>query len=274
VSVALDALAGRHRGGTLLVVSCGPSARHWREVRSRLGPDVVVACVKQAIFLCGAEAEIHFFNPYNAQRFWPHNRRALRVDVQDRDAPPTFNAADLVFTLDPESLEDISRSVAATRRFEDHTIAKTGLVRPWGPGIMYDAVLHLAVHFGFGAIHTVGWDIVAERVSVAAERSPRIAHFYDPREPGAPVQETFEWLGQDPREYRRAARRRHWRGEIYNRVPKRDVQGEVLLIQDSLPSLAAWLGSEGVALTIHSRLEGNPVDPSLRPHVVDLTPSP
>jgi hypothetical protein len=230
--------------------------------------------VKQAIFLCGAEAEIHFFNPYNAQRFWPHNRGALRVDVQDRDAPPTFNAADLVFTLDPVSLEDISRSVAATRRFEDHTIARTGLVRPWGPGILYDAAFYLALHLGFTAIHTVGWDVLAERVSACSERSPRIEHFYDPREAGAPIQDSFEWLGRDPREYRRDARRRHWRGEIYNRVPKRDVQGEVRLIQESVPRLRDWLGSHGVALTIHCRLEGNPVDSSLKPHIVDLTPTP
>ena len=264
----LAALAGTYAGRTLLVVSCGPSAALWRGVLSRLGGDAVIACVKQAIFLCRRRAAIHFFNPYNAQRYWPHNRRALRVDVRDHFAPRTFNASDLAFTLDPTTTGDLARSVASTGRFEDHTMARTGLVRPWGPGIMYDVVFYLASHLGFRSVHTVGWDAVALPVSTSDGPRP-LSHFYDrPGRPVAPVQ-TFEWIGREPRAYRRSTLARHLLGALYNRVPKADVQGEVAAIVRSLPRLFDWLASEGMSLTIHSRLESNPIDPSIRPHVVD-----
>ena len=265
---ALEEVAGAHEGETLLVVSCGPSATLWREVLSGLAPGTVVACVKQAIHLCGSRAALHFFNPFNAQRYWPHNRGALRVDVQDQLAPPSFNSADLVFTLDPATTDDLSRSVASTGRFEDHTIERTGLIRPWGPGIMHEVVFFLANFLGFRTLHTVGWDVVA--IPGADEDGlRRLTHFYDPPRTSGAVVETFEWSGQEWPSYRRRALLRHLRGAIYNRMPKADVQDEVGTIIRSLPRLFEWIESEGTSLTVHTQLRGNVVDPSIRPHIVD-----
>jgi hypothetical protein len=256
----------------LLLVSCGPSAGLWERVLATLPDDSVVACVKQAIFLCRRRAAIHFFNPYNAQRYWPHNRHALRVDVRDHFAPRAFNAADLVFTLDPATTGDLSRSLAATGRWEDHTIARSGTLRPWGPGILHDVAFHLTTHLGFAALHTVGWDVIA--LPAAGGAGPRrVSHFYDPPRGPAPGVATFEWHGQDPRSYRRRALLRHLRGAMYNRVPKADVQGEVGAVVASLPGLADWLASAGTQLTIHTRLGGTAVDARLRPHLLDWTES-
>jgi hypothetical protein len=270
----LERLEDTYAGRTLLIVSCGPSAKHWREVRSTLPGDTVIGCVKQAIFLCGKEASLHFFNAYNAQRYWPHNRKALRVDVEWRepDGPPSFNSGNLVFSFDPTTAQDVSCSVASTGRFEDYTIQRTGLVRPWGPGIMYDVVLYLAVFLGFRRIHTIGWDVVAEPVR-AAENALQISHFYDPHEAAKRDGEMFEWLGQDPRRYRRQAYLRHLRGLMYNRMPKTDSLGEVRTIVKALPRLFEWLEAEGTSLTVHSQLRGNAVDAAVRPHVVDLSKS-
>jgi hypothetical protein len=269
----LERLGDTYRGRTLLVVSCGPSAKQWRDVRSTLPGDTVIGCVKQAIFLCGGEASLHFFNVYNAQRYWPHNRKALRVDVGEPDGPPSFNSSDLLFSGDPATAADVSCSLSATGKFEDYTIQKTGLVRAWGPGIMYDVVLYLAVFLGFRSIHTVGWDVVAEPVSVAHD-TLRISHFYDPHEAAKNRREGFEWIGEDPRRYRRKAYLRHLCGLIYNRMPKTDPFGEVRAIVGSLPRLFEWLEAEGTSLTIHSQLGGNAVDAAVRPHVVDLSVSP
>ena len=39
-----------------------------------------------------------------------------------------------------------------------YTFEKTGLMRTWGAGIMYELVLFFAYHLGFSDIKTVGWD--------------------------------------------------------------------------------------------------------------------
>lgn len=270
VTVKLESLKGRYRGRTLLVVSCGPSARHWEEVRSRLPDDTVIACIKQAIFLCGKEASIHFFNAFNSQRYFPHNRTALKVCVDDAKSPVCFNSRDLAFSLDPATCGGLSDSVASTGKFEAYTIERTGLLKPWGPGIIYEVVAYLSIFLGFQDIHTVGWDVASEPEQPAGGAT-RIAHFYDsPLAASRAPSTEREWLVANQVRYRLKAYARHLLGLPYNRMPKLDTEGEIPAIVRSLPRFFEWLEAEGTSLTMHTEVGTRSINDSIRRHIVDL----
>ena len=52
----------------------------------------------------------------------------------------------------------INESQAGKLSFDDYTLDKT-MNRMYGPGIMYETVIHLALYLGVKKIVTLGWDI-------------------------------------------------------------------------------------------------------------------
>ena len=52
----------------------------------------------------------------------------------------------------------MTQSIAYTGDYENMMFDK-GLPRPWGPGIMYELAIPLAVHLGVKKIVTIGWDV-------------------------------------------------------------------------------------------------------------------
>ena len=261
----LNQIKGSYKDRTLLVVSCGPSAPRWTYVLSILPKNTVIACVKQAVFLCKSEASLHFFNAYNCQRYYPYNKNALRIYIGDSYVPISFNGFDLSLSLNETTMGDITKSIAYTGRFEDHTIDKTGFNRCWGPGIMYDAVVYTAIFLGFRSIHTIGWDIAVEPPEIAKDDIRRINHFYDLKiEPLAYLEHDNLTL------YKMKAFTRHVRGQVYNGVPKTDALGEICTIIRSLPRFFDWLQSERVTLTMHTYAQGKPIDQRIRQHVNDV----
>jgi hypothetical protein len=266
----LEQLEGAFRGRTLLVVSCGPSATEWKKVRAKLPDDLVIGCVKQAIFLCANDAQIHFFNPFNCNRYFPHNRKALKVFVDDECAPKTFNPRDLSFYLDPKTCSGLEATVAATGRFEDYTIENSGTRKPWGPGILYEIVFYLAIHLGFSEVHTIGWDVVREQQNFEAPER-QLEHFYDDKQPTVTSAVTsYEWCTKWSAVYGFKALGRHILGRGYNRMPKSDPMGEIPLILRSLPTFFHWIESHGISVTVHSFLNHEIADPAIRAHVMNL----
>ena len=51
---------------------------------------------------------------------------------------------------------------------------KNRLDRPWGPSIMHETVLYMAVHLGVSRIRTIGWDHIDPK-----GKKNKINHFYD-----------------------------------------------------------------------------------------------
>jgi hypothetical protein len=259
------------RGRPLLLVSCGPTATHWRKVRSGLPDNALIGCVKQAIFLCKKEAELHFFNAFNCQRYFPYNRNTLRVFVADEESPINFNPADLTFELDPSTCTSLETSVAGTGDFESYTIERAGRVKPWGPGIVYEIVVYLALHLGIREIHTIGWDVAREPLHPKFEQAP-LNHFYDSkRDLRASFRDDFEWLSVNPSAYATKAFLKHIFGQTYNRMPHTDRLGEVPMIVKSLPSFFSWVDSIGISIKVHTALGEEVIDPRVRSNVIDLT---
>jgi hypothetical protein len=284
----LERLKDRYAGRSLLVVSCGPSARYWRRVRRTLPKDAVLACIKQAIFICHEEARIHFFNPYNCQRYHPYNKKALKIFVAEQQGPPCFNTSDLVFSLDPRTCGSLANTVASTGKFDEYTIDKAGLLKPWGPGIMYEIVVYLAIYLGFGDIHTIGWDVVAEPERADA-RIADTAHFYDiTQKSNEKEYSEGRWALRSMAQLLRTGTqcfdgpvmntlrlyRRHFQGHIYNKLPKSGIMEENEIVAKSLSGFVDWLSSEQVKLTIHTDVGGRCISKLTRPYVLDVSEAP
>lgn len=254
VGVLENALAGR----SALVVSCGPSMALWREVRARLvDEDPVLVCVKQAALDAGESCDMHFLNFSNLQKYPKFNDHALTFYLGDAEHP-LLDCYDVCYSLDGKA-RVIDDSLSATRAFPAHTLKLTGTVRPWGPGIMHEAVFYTLVHMGIRKITTVGWDI--------ADNAGRNAHFFDAGRP--PAADT--WKGDRLEKVKgvlrktglfrparrivlflrnRAAKAAFKDGKICYKA--RMIPGEALLVASSIPALMAWLESEGVAIEIIS----------------------
>jgi len=212
-------------------------------------PGVLTIAVKQAIDVTGDQTDFHCWNPFNVRKFARPSSTTLRCLVEESTGRiPQWNRSDLAF---PQVSADglLQSSLALHRDFEGYLLADTP-VRPFGPGIMYELVLYLAVHLGVSEIITIGWDI--------ANSGGQNTHFYD-REAGesffqtarptvAPPPSLGDRLPRSLRYPARLAKTRiaHARGQIYNRA--RPLPGETDLVADSTAAAARWLAESGVSV--------------------------
>lgn len=246
----LGTLDRAYDGQRCVIVTCGPSLGDVPadDLRSALDGTLTIA-VKQAINAVGAQADFLCFNSFNVTRYRSPSPTTIRCLVEEpTGSVPQFNRADLRFPQGPDG-GLLDRSLASTLDFEDHHLA-TLQPRPWGPGIMYELVFHLALHLGVGEIITIGWDI--------GDAKGRNTHFYDPELSGdafdrdrgervaAPTLRahlpdvTRRWV-----RWGRAAVR-HSRGQLYNHALP--VAGESQRVAASTADAADWLLRSGVRL--------------------------
>ena len=248
----LDVLRGAYAGHRCVVVTCGPSLGDVapERLRSALEGELTLS-VKQAIDVTAAQTDFLCFNSFNVTRYTTRSPDTITCLVREPTGrTPQLNRADVVFTQSAES-GDLDRSLASTRRFADHRL-DADAPRPWGPGIMYEIVLHLAVHLGVSEIITVGWDI--------ANAAGRNTHFYDARladdEFDRERDEAFRTsttrralpsFARTSARWMRAAVA-HSRGDLYNKaVP---VPGETERVSASTTEANAWLADEGARLRV------------------------
>jgi hypothetical protein len=255
----VGALANALPGRTALVVSCGPSIALWKDIHRSLrdeGVEPIVVCVKQAILQVDGLCDLHFLNPSNLQRYqeYPNDVISFFLGI---DGFPKLQNYDVCFLARPE--KDLEKSLAHTRDFGAHTLARTGELRPWGPGIIQEAVIYTLHHMGIKRIITAGWDI--------ADRNGDNVHFFDHGSPTLParirmtpriiLERCVQALGLSRparhlymafRHYR--ARVAFTRGRICYRT--RMQAGEADMVAASIPDMVRWLASEGVSLEIIS----------------------
>lgn len=246
-------LRSRYAGDTCVVVSCGPSLADMDHVRLRSALDgVLTIAVKQAVEIVGDQTDFHCWNTFNVTRYPRPSESTIRCFV----AEPTgtirqWNEFDLEFPNE-DGMGDLSRSLARNRNFSDHHISDI-VKRPFGPGIMYELVLYLAVHLGVSRIITVGWDI--------ADAKGKNTHYFDSTHDQA-FFEAGRVSSVAPRLQRRTTvvptqvrsivrmlrtRLAHQRGRMYNRT--QSLIGESDLVADSMPDLVAWLAEQGVEMS-------------------------
>lgn len=163
--------------GTCLVLGAGPSLAGFTPQKlAELAEGKTVFAIKQAYLRCPSLVDYHFVNDNN---FTPvtYDRFKTKVVVAapaNHVPRPLVELADYLCVIGNNW--DFSQSLSASHNFDAWTLDKSPFVRPWGPGITYEVVFYMAVHLGFNAIETIGWDL-------GPKGSLYRSHFYDDVKP-------------------------------------------------------------------------------------------
>jgi len=240
----LGDIKGCLKGRVVLVVSAAPSSAKWSEVyKSISGQAPVVACIKQAVEIEGLNSicDIHFINPYNLKKY-KYKNKPLVIFSGAVDAPRVFNDYDLKMNVCKNKNANLSETLASKLNFDDHLFEKSGIVRPWGPGIMYESVFYTLLHMGAKKIITVGWDI--------ADSKGGNKHFYDKKS----IVDIVDYFFRQMCSRFRISIIYNWvsysLGRKYNHAGM--VQGEAEVTSKSVPHIQSWLLSKGTELQIIS----------------------
>lgn len=247
----LDVLKGSHRGERCYLLSCGPSLGTIprEELRARLKDELVIA-VKQAYDVVWGIVDFHLLNSISFKRY--KYVEAKPIVIYER--PPKGDAIvwgskpDLTFTVEGHNpswfREQRLANRLAVRQNYDEYLFERKLGRPWGPGVILELGIYLAVHMEVAELVVIGWDLGPPDVSI-------YDHFYS---------DSPKWSqGRLGRFLRRVTRRRvflplqfarHIMGQVYNKG--------TVECDDTLVSVASsygvyeWLLSKGVRLSLMS----------------------
>lgn len=162
-------LKNSFKGQECYIVGCGPSLKEIDpiELRHKLSNKLVIS-IKQAYRLLPNETDFHVFN-YVHTDVYNYVKRPIVLELT-RFGKVLSPDPDLAVPIDVRTAGRYSHSVVATKRFDDFTFDRS-ILRPFGPGIMYEVCFFLAVHLGASGITTLGFDVAKLK-----------SHFYGPDE--------------------------------------------------------------------------------------------
>lgn len=155
------------RGRDAYIFAGGPSLLDidLERLRPRLA-EALVICIKQSVEVIGADCDLMVMNFCNFSAYdwdsidcpvyWTTFDPSHEGLIRDKKA-----ACDAVFEVienGPNTAEGFSRSTAGRNFWENFARLEDGKAR-WGPGLMYELAMPLALHAGVRHIHLAGWDI-------------------------------------------------------------------------------------------------------------------
>lgn len=169
IPARVEALKDSYKDQDCFIVTAGPSLKNYTEeyLREKLEGKVVIT-IKQALNMLKGVADFHVLNftnfePYSYsgseetivvwevfEQYHPDMilQNKLKVDVM----------LPVVGNHESDIVRRINASQAGQNNFDEWSLDKT-LYRMYGPGLMYEVAIHLAVHLGVKSITTLGWDI-------------------------------------------------------------------------------------------------------------------
>lgn len=189
----LSFLKDKFKGETCYIVSCGPSLKDVdKDKLFEKVKDTCLFSVKQSYFPFKDMVDFHFFNTNNYINY-PNNDDAFFVGSSDWNTESIARAmywknqqvdlctkvAGKIIGRDSTGLGKVTSAPLTKKQYNDdfkglreYTFEKTGLIRQWGAGIMYENVLFFAYHLGFSKIKTIGWDYAKP------DHTGIVEHFY------------------------------------------------------------------------------------------------
>ena len=163
-----------------LVLCSGPSLNDYDiKTIENFAKDKIVFCVKDTILQFYNIANFHIvndgrypglkgiydkFKDIKATKIYSYNYKKYfgKNDLFDLKIPEY---------LDPNSKNDLNNSLLSKKNFEDF-LFENRLDRPWGPGILFEIVFYLIIHFGISKVFILGWDS-------SLDENDRLSHFTD-----------------------------------------------------------------------------------------------
>lgn len=164
----LKLLKNSYKDETCYIVSGGPSLKNYSPeyLREKL-KDKLVISVKQSFNILKEVVDFHVLNFTNFQPYdYRETDNIVVWEVFEQFHPEMILKNNLKCELmlpvignrESDIVKRIDESQAGKLSFDDFTLDKT-INRMYGPGIMYETVIHLALYLGVKKIVTLGWDI-------------------------------------------------------------------------------------------------------------------
>ena len=141
-----------------VIFGCGPSLNDFSDNDiQKICKNNIVFCIKQA-FHRVPKCNFHFLNDNNYELYkYETSNASIVVECPSNNRVHYLESiADYFFIV--EQNWDISQALSRTLDFDAWTIDQSPLLRPFGPGLMFETVLFFAHYIGCPLIYTIGWD--------------------------------------------------------------------------------------------------------------------
>jgi hypothetical protein len=153
-------LKDKFKGEECYILTAGPSIKDYSSeyLKKKLKNKLVIS-VKQTYDLVDDIVDFHLLNPFN-YRVYDYKKNNPIVVMVNLLTFPKFtpnSKEDLRFFIDRRK-SNKKNSLAYNKNFDDYLL-DNNLIRPFGPGIMYEIGIYLAVHLGVSSINVLGWDL-------------------------------------------------------------------------------------------------------------------
>jgi hypothetical protein len=160
----IELLKDTYKDQDCYIITCGPSLKDYSPefLREKLKGKLVFA-IKQAFNYIPDLVDFHFFNSNNFETYDYSSHRPIVISNSAEDELSMIhhvwgNKQEYdIFTFIPDD-KDFSKSICKSLEFEKY-LFENSMNRPWGPGMMTEVVIYMAVHLGVKNIHTIGWDL-------------------------------------------------------------------------------------------------------------------
>ena len=220
----LDLLKDTFKGEKCYILSCGPSLlENNKEKLESVLEDTLTIAIKQAYDVFSSKVDFHVYNCANYKNYDYSNKNPIVIEAATSPAP--LGPCDIKFFIQER---DFNNSVSATGKIEEWTYDSSPLLRPYGPGIMYEAVFYLLEHLGVSEVVTVGWDNKLLKSTTDKQ------HFYD--------KEDSDFEKEDFIHH----------NEVAANVPMESLEHEAKITSDCIGTWYEWLREKGCELTICS----------------------
>jgi hypothetical protein len=258
VKDSLDFLHNIAENIPVVIVTCGPSLSQIpQEKLIALGSKCILIAVKQAHeYLNGVEI-FHLINQFNLSKYKylkpTYTISSLILDEVDRQI---FSNVDLFLPHDNELFSSnyearLNKRVAVTLDFDKYLLTNT-VERPWGPGIVLELAIYLAIHLGTKNIFLVGYDLASPTAQI-----DRFTKFYELKQNkiSTKVVRLKERLAKNISDITGISENRI-RYELnlpYNSITSTIESDENELLINSSKELYLWLNNLGIRLDICSQ---------------------
>ena len=239
--VELDSYKNFLSGRDLLIVGTGPGAQNWSQVISKMPANTYIIALKRAIEFGGLNPNMHIFNSYNCRNYSQYiSPPCISIFVDDIASPPQFNPFDFRFCVQKSPSDPFSDCLVVNKDLERYKIQNSGIIRPWGPGIMYEVVIFLIQHLSPRITRTVGFDL--------ALPGQTIEHYY-PEDSLNPSRTNTSSNMRYDKWYKN--KYLHDSMLLYN-TGCQPMNGEIKMVIDFLPAIIHWLKSYNIEIFFHT----------------------